>query len=40
MQIRKKWLDQLKTFLTNIFKNIILQLFAGVSHKVVKITEL
>ena len=28
-----------KTFLTNIVKNIIRQLFAGESHQVVKITE-
>ncbi len=38
MQIRKKWLSQLKNFLTNIFKNIIWHLFAGESHQVVKIT--
>jgi hypothetical protein len=38
MQIRKIWLDQLKTFLTDIFKNIIWHLFAGESHQVVKIT--
>jgi hypothetical protein len=38
MQIRKKWLHQLKTFLTNILKNIIWHLFVGESHQVVKIT--
>jgi hypothetical protein len=38
MQIRKKWLNQLKKFLTNILKNIIWHLFAGESHQVVKIT--
>ena len=38
MQIRKKWLNQLKNFLTNILKNIIWHLFAGESHQVVKIT--
>jgi hypothetical protein len=38
MQIRKKWLNQLKTLLTNIFKNIIWHLFSGESHQVVKIT--
>ena len=38
MQIRKKWLYQLKKFLTNILKNIIWHLFAGESHQVVKIT--
>ncbi len=37
MQIRKKWLNQLKNFL-NILKNIIWHLFAGESHQVVKIT--
>jgi hypothetical protein len=29
MQIRKKWPNQLKNFLTNIFENIIWHLFAG-----------
>ncbi len=38
MQIRKKWLNQLKAFLTKNFKNIIWHLFAGESHQVVKIT--
>jgi hypothetical protein len=38
MQIRKKWLNQLQNFLTNILKNIIWHLFAGESHQVVKIT--
>jgi len=38
MQIRKKWLNQLKIFLANIFENIIWHLFAGESHQVVKIT--
>ncbi len=38
MQIRKKWLNQLKNFLTNIFENFIWHLFAGESHQVVKIT--
>jgi hypothetical protein len=38
MQFRKKWLNQLKNFLTNILKNIIWHLFAGESHQVVKIT--
>jgi hypothetical protein len=38
MKIRKKWLNQLKKSLTNIFKNIICHLFAGESHQVVKIT--
>jgi hypothetical protein len=38
MQIRKKWLNQLKNLLTNIFDNIIWHLFAGESHQVVKIT--
>jgi hypothetical protein len=37
MQIRKKWLNHLKNF-TNILKHIIWHLFAGESHKVVKIT--
>jgi hypothetical protein len=35
----RKWLNQLKNFLTNILKNIIWHLFAGESHQVVKITE-
>jgi hypothetical protein len=38
MQIRKKWLNKLKNFLTNLLKNIIWHLFAGESHQVVKIT--
>jgi uncharacterized protein (DUF697 family) len=38
MQIRKKWLNQLKACLTNILKNIIWHLFAGESRQVVKIT--
>jgi hypothetical protein len=38
MQIRRKWLNQLENFLTNIFENIIWHLFAGESHQVVKIT--
>jgi hypothetical protein len=38
MQIRKKWLNQLKNFFPNILKNIIWHLFAGESHQVVKIT--
>jgi hypothetical protein len=38
MKIRKKWLNQLITSLTNILKNIIWHLFAGESHQVVKIT--
>jgi hypothetical protein len=29
VQIRKKWLNQLKNFLTIILKNIIWHLFAG-----------
>ncbi len=37
MQIRKKWFNQLKNFLINIFENIIWHLFAGESHQVVKI---
>jgi hypothetical protein len=32
----KKWLNQLKIFLTNIFNNSIWHLFADESHQVVK----
>ncbi len=35
-----EWLILMKKLLTNIFKNIIRQLFDGESHQVVKITEL
>ncbi len=38
MQIRRNGLNKLKTFLTNILKNISWHLFAGESHQVVKIT--
>jgi hypothetical protein len=37
MQIRNKYLNQLKN-LTNIFKKIIWNLFAGESHEIVKIS--
>jgi carbohydrate-binding DOMON domain-containing protein len=37
MQIRKKWLNQLKNFFNKHFENIIWHLFAGESHQVVKI---
>jgi|LakMenE01Jun11ns_1017448.scaffolds.fasta_scaffold9737074_1 hypothetical protein len=38
MQIRKKWLNQLKNVLKNILKNNIWHLFPVESHAVVKIT--
>jgi hypothetical protein len=38
MQIRKKWLNQLKNFFNKHFQNIIWHLFANESHQVVKIT--
>jgi hypothetical protein len=38
MQIRKKWLHQLKNFFNKHLKNIIWHPFAGESHQVVKIT--
>ncbi len=38
MQIRKKWLTNRKTFLTNIVKNIIWHHFAGESHQVVHVS--
>ncbi len=38
MQIRKKWLNQLKNFFNKHFKDIIWHLFAGESYQVVKIT--
>jgi hypothetical protein len=38
MNMCKKWLNQLKLFLTNIFLSIIWHLFAGESHQVVEIT--
>ncbi len=37
MQIRKKWLNQWKDFLTDILRNIIWHLFARESHQVVRV---
>jgi hypothetical protein len=38
MQIRKKWLKPIEKLFNKHLKNIILHLFAGESHQVVKIT--
>jgi len=38
MQIRKKWLNQLKNCCNKPFKEYYLAFFAGESHQVVKIT--
>jgi hypothetical protein len=38
MQIRKKWLNQLKNLFNKHFKEYYLASFAGESHQVVKIT--
>jgi hypothetical protein len=38
MQIRKKWLNQLKNLFKKHFKEYYLASFSGESHQVVKIT--